>query len=184
MESSIKCEKNSFFELFTRLSAKSLREQCFSRFSRQTFTFSVQSSQKTALFELFARSQAKSMRKQCFFTLYLRTLYQVCFLCLSLYKVFREFCTKFTKMRKTAFFSFCTMPRKKYKETVFFSLFSRLFVQRSRKMRKTTFFEPFARRLSKSVRKQCFFKFFETFYTKFSKNQRFFNFPYDVPQKV
>ena len=72
--------------------------------------------------------------------------------------------------------------------TVFFSRFSRHFVQSSQKMRKTAFFEHFARCPAKSVRKHCFFsrlsRHFVQCSLKIRKKMMFSELMRDFSQKV
>ena len=197
-----KMRKTSFFELFARCSAKSVRKQCFfSRFSKH-FVRSSQKMLKNSVFWSFSASFREKCEKTVFFHVFRNTLYKVrekslkteFFLRDVMQRVWennvlspfsRHFVQSSQKMRKISVF--CATLCKKCEKTVFFSRFLRHFVQIRIKCWKTVFFHFFLRRSAKSVRKQCFFTFFETLCTKFARNakkKRFLSFLRDGPQKV
>ena len=197
--------KTAFFELFSRHSAKNMRENSvFSRSSRQfVLTKFAKNAEKQRFLRFLLDVIQKSVRKRCFFT------------------SFETLCTNFAKNAKIAFSSdFCATIRKMCEKTVFFQVFRDTLYKIHKNAKKQNFlsflhdvlqkvwkisvfprfldtFTKFAknvkkhcfsapRRPQKSVRKQCFSTFIETLCTKIAKNaekQRFLSFLRDVLQK-
>ena len=139
-----KMRKTSFFELFARCSAKSVRKQCFFHVFRNTLYKVRKKCWKTAFFELFLRRSAKSVRKQCFIHFFSATFRKKCEKTVF-FHVFRDNLCKFRKknVKRTLF---ARRSAKSVRKQCFFSRFLRHFVQ---SLQKKTFF--FARRFAKSV---------------------------------
>ena len=163
-----KCEKRTFFELFARRSAKSVRKQCF--------------------FPFFERHLYKVRKKSERTAFFLRDVMQKVWQNSVLSRFSRHFVQSSQKMRKiSVFWAFCCdVPQKVWENSVF-SRFSRHFVQSSQENAKNSVFWAFCSTFQKSVRKQCFFHVFRDTLNKVRKKcekQRFLSFLLDVPQKV
>ena len=176
--------KTTFFELFTRRSAKSDRKQRFFHVFRDTLYKVRKKKWKTAF---FWATLCKKCEKTVFFHVFQDTLYKV-----------RR------KWEKSAYFElFLRRSPKSVSKQCFLSSFetlctkfaenaensvSELFLRRSaQSVRKLCFFHFFMRRSAKSVKKQCFFTFFRNTLYKVRRKcekQRILSFLLDVPQKV
>ena len=154
--------KTSFFELFARCSAKSVRKQCFFHVFRNSLYKVRKKCWKTAFFELFLRRSAKSVRKQCFIHFFLRrsanSVRKQCF-----FTFFEIICAKFARKTKKERF-LRDGPQKVWENSVFFHVFwDTLF-----KVRKKKRFFFFCATFCKNC--ECSFTFFKTVCTKFAEN--------------
>ena len=99
--------------------------------------------EKLAFFKFFLRRSPKSVRKQCFFTF------------------FETLCTKFAEnVKNSVFWAFYATFRKKCEKTVFFSRYSRHFVQSSHRIRKNSVFWAFCATFRNKCEKTVFFHVF------------------------
>ena len=170
--------KTTFFELFARCSAKSVRKQYFFHVFWNTLYKVRKKCWKTAFFELFLRRSAKSVRKQCFIHFFLRrsakSVRKQCFF----FTIFETLCTKFAK--KSVFFA-----RRFAKSVSVLSRFSRQFVQSLQKISKNSVFWTFYATFRQKCKKTVFFHVFrDTLYKVRDKSLKTEFFLRDVMQRV
>ena len=197
--------KTEFFELFSRHSAKNMRENSvFSRSSRQlVLTKFAKNAEKQRFLRFLLDVIQKSDRKRCFFTSFetlctkfaknakiafswdlCATIRKRCEKTVFFFKFFETLCIKFVIMRKNSvFWAFCTMSRERCEKSVFFHVFKHFYEDR-KKMWKNSVFD--LQDVPQKVWEQCFSTLIETLCSKFAKNaekQRFLSFLRDVLQK-
>ena len=174
--------KTTFFELFTRRSAKSDRKQRFFHVFRDTLYKVRKKKWKTAF---FWATLCKKCEKTVFFHVFQDTLYKVRrkWEKSAYFELFLRRSPK--SVSKQRFFLRDVMQR--VWENNVLSRFSRHFVQSSQKMRKISVFWAFCSMFRKKCEKTVFF--FHVFRDNLNKvrkiceKQRFLSFLLDVPQK-